>query len=750
MQSLEGWTDKMADLTAAAQALPKWHIIKAKNMKMEDAISCPEALDPKTDGMCIPFSPRHEMLRAKAIAAAGDVAADAKRVGDLLDAVIAQQQQFMDGVPLVSCLFSCFYLHLDQDLGSQTDCPEELYLFFRSVFAVIQCTFDAVAMADLRDSDEEFTLYANDIPGSINTDVLGIVEAMKTVLANKPSNDNKALQAIRLRLKFQYELLQTFSAMSKLIALNTDESHNQQKEKALKHAVGAVKQQVTTANAALKALSKNRPAEETPATEEKLFSAQAPLWLSITSPQKLRPLPAWSVTCAYYRTILDDCTTVATWPVLGDSATDILNTVQHFGRAKKPLVSRSLAMSFLHSGSMEMCMGGMSIGQRILVTLQKQFGAPLYRSVFKGDKAILSELLEGSLELQKKKLNIVNMPTPDAEMKEHMMHEFQNMLNNWMNEAGRSLLQVMHAHLTVRGRCHRNLMKLVASFRNLADMSYSLDTSLFGMLPPKASPKEVPQELMQFGLVLTKWTEWLTADCLENTLLCMSELNLVSKPEVFLRVFYENYTALSKSESLNTLHVNQKVCEKIAENKQVLPISVRTRVPSAASDTTLIELEARRNIANGIFMSCSALHDGGIVTGLQQSKDALQSISTIWDHRCAAVFLNPRPKAIAARDILRQREAFQKDIRLTLGKAAETFKGTSAVLQRYQKDEKFYFSPFLEASVKTCRLNEISLGLLLEGLKERTTTLSDLAAEFDVQLEQPVIASQYALGVNPK
>jgi len=455
----------------------------------------------------------------------------------------------------------------------------------------------------------------------------------------------------------------------------------------------------------------------------------------------------------FYRRILADVSVALRWQELGDDVHALVNAVRHFAGTKAPLVARSFAFGLFHYGGAPSSLGGKPLAGRVLATLANSHGAPLYQQLVNGDAATLKLVVDGHLEKIKAMGKLQGRSAAEVEaeitpeIRERIAGTAANDIATWANDAGRTVLLYIHALLHQRGRCHRKLLHLVQELEVLFRSTGALDMA-FGMPTNPKTASQMPREIILAGQPLTGFVSWYLLDVMESVLRCLNELDLITKPEMSFRVFWDSVIAQSRLEIVPQLYCAAGVKEAIAKAKAA-PLGAQLRTVAPMPDSEYVRCEVMRSLSQATFTAAAALGKE-ITEVLKQKPDSLQSLECVWDHRIAVFSAVSRPAYVDAKEISRNRELFERDVDKALANAAQMFRSVGAVLATYKKDPNFITTPFLEAAGKSAKMSEIAIGLLLNGPFKTASGAAAVQAakeQYVVDFATPFDPSQYVVQV---
>jgi hypothetical protein len=702
MFDLAGWTDAMPALEAAAAQLPPLEACLIRSMRPEEAISSPEAMDPKTDSFCSMFTPLSELIKKKLVTDAATMT-DAATV-DAMDHLLVNEWATLDGVPVTSALFTCIYFHRPSLAAGNAP----LAAFVEAGFKVVHLSQLAVYSGECREGEEEFPTFPCEEPVSSKTvdEVSEIIDAAVAGCKNA---------AIVQRLRFQQELI---TLLDQMIGLRQNGAEG----------VAGVRAKVAAAAAALAAL--DRAAGAAIAVDGGIFSDQAAVWTSST-PLPKYTVAGWAETKASFVAMFKWCTAVCDFENVA-TATALLNAVKAFSQQKPALVVRSFAFAFLYNDGRGVMMGKLSLPDLILDELDAVCGAPVYKLVADGERATVSAVVNFRIPASK-----MGQLTPD--LRAVVEKQTVDAMRKWASDCARVFITLMHAYLHNRGRCHRRLVNALAAVAQLQHASWDMDQSCFCCPVAGGQPDKVA-ELSSRNAVLTAFASELALATMDDILNLVVELDLLSKPEYLSVLFYRNFHNGTRHDNLNILHAPFATVSAIellaqehkeaAKKRPVLPPAASTRRATALPALSASS-DVARHVANASYVMCAALEP--FIPSMAQLESSLQSTQCVFDHRFLEFGRVQRPTYVPYTETRRQLAAFTKDRAHSVTQAVGINKAALKKIADLKKDPSFEFTAFLAAAEAATKQNIVKLGMVAAAMAKK----EDLAAAFTLDISCP-------------
>lgn len=684
--SLGGWTECLSQFDNDTANLQPTATVYSGSHE-EEALSFPEAFDPKTDTGCFEVLPVSILLK-KGIVARGSQLSVAE-VHGTLDLFIAMQAMFLrcQQQPFHACTFM-----LDRSLA---DDHPVLKLCTQSMCRVLISTNRYIFDSSVRDGEEEYSSgllewyrFLDDLPqtNEIVSAINDLISAGTSGSVTQVMLDHLAYHRDCLRILFP---LHTFGEED------------------------AAKGLATVTNSLKKldrADDEHFDSSKPPQNIARVFYGPG---MMMTKPVELIPMrDAFTVIAQLYVDLGEVCQ----WRHLSNIY-EVMEAVKQFGSRKPCLLARALAQLYTLDERQTVVCSERPMTQWIIDALDKVHGAPVYSAVFHNKQPILGEVVDFRASL---------LGPRGEKMKAIIEQETVRQMHSWAQDASTCVMLWLRAHLRTRGRLHRGMMNLIHQIGALQRQSQDLDTQTFtrpGPLPSTASSSV--REAVMHSAVLTAFSNHLMCETMLEMFGQVIALDLLSKPEMPTVMFYHGTVANFRYENLASLFPTSSmmVDRSQAVSRKGPPLfgpAIYTRVPRSSTSIVGSTAELLRQAAHGSLLLLSVVQ--GRIPDLEPS-NWLQSLDTIIEGRFFCMLHSRGPTAIPYRDIKRQIDTMGANPIQACTQAAELFQiilGTIKALRANkgrELEEDYANSPSAEKLVNAIERSAKESSLVAAMLK---------------------------------
>ncbi|KAK7197389.1 Mak10 subunit, NatC N(alpha)-terminal acetyltransferase [Novymonas esmeraldas] len=593
------WEDALAAFKESLVGEPTWSCYCLGGVDKEVILSAPEVMDPKTDsgfGYEDVHSLAH-LLKTGAVPSAATVTTEAALL-DLMDYIHVKELTYLQGYALTqSYLDFPYFLRMDL-LKAQN---VTLHAYCRGVLRTLDCIVRAVFSTTNR-SEEEFMLVPPELDRQPDCSVEEIVSELEAAAAAATS------PAVAARLRVRQHLLAALS-------------HFLESKKR-----SDVEAACVECHAALEILESDvyvRAGE--PAPEAAMLRAkEIAFWVSVITPTRALPTPSFADAMDAYRRMLQQLASFKTLVNI-ESLASVADFIENLGAVQPLLPVRSLCAVVLFSRDPnESFLHGAPLHRRLLTTLAKKYGAPLYQKIFEGDEAMVDGVVEYRVKCTMNRLKV----TPEQLM--FLRQQTVDSVRRWTMEACKLYLVFLETMLCNRGLAHRRMMNAMADLVRFQEMSYTTDLSVFLANVPGVS-KELEAESIRCSTVLTLFSNDYVLRAMERVMSFEVELDLLTQGELVPAMWYINFAQRAQVENKTAL------CLQSTHSLPATLINKRTHVPVhnlALTTRTTGQMDLARD---GVLDACCSLSDATYLSACLMEKKRLIDLAGAPKHSLISV-----------------------------------------------------------------------------------------------------------------
>ncbi|GET87657.1 hypothetical protein, conserved [Leishmania tarentolae] len=584
------WEDVLTAFKDALKGESTWSSHCLEGIDKEVLLSAPEIMDPKTDSGFNSeniYSLSH-LLKTQEVPSAATVSTE-EALLHVMDYIHVKELTYLQGYSLTQSYLEFPYFLRMNLLKEQND---TLYAYCRGVLRSLDFVLHAVFSTTNR-SEEEFMLVPPELDREPDCSVDVILAGLETAAAKSSS------PAVASRLRFRKYFL---AALSLLL---------DSKKKSDIEAACDICQE---ALALLQSDLYTRSSE--PAPEAKLLRVkEIPFWVSVITPTKALPATPFADAMSAYKRLLQQLMSFKTLVNI-ESLACISDFIEDFGAQQPLLPVRSICAVVLFSRDPnESFLYGAPLHRRMLETLTRRYGAPLYEKVFEADEAMVDSVVEYRVKCTMNRLKV----TPEQRM--FMRQQTIDSVRRWTTEVCKLYLVFLETMLCNRGLAHRRLMNMMADLIHLQELSYTTDLSVFLANVPGV-PKELEAECVRCSTVLTLFSNDYVLRAMEIIMGFEVELDLLTQGELIPAMWYINFAQRAQKENMTAL------CLQSTNFIPATLINKRTRIPVhnlALTTRTTGKMDLARD---GLLDVCCTLSDAAYFSACLMEKKSLIDLSS--------------------------------------------------------------------------------------------------------------------------
>lgn len=606
----ETWEDVTSEFQDVLKNCSTWKCFSVEGVDKEGILSAPEIMDPQTDtgyGYQDISSLAH-LFQTGDIPSASSFADD-KSLVEIMDYLHVREVHYLNGYSLVQSYLSFpYFLHLDK----LKDGNPVMYAYCRALLRTLESVLRAAFATTIR-GDEEFMAAPQELDVHMNISIEEVVNELED-LASKASPE----VAIRLRWRKNF-----VSAL----ALFQEAKSRPEVEQACNLCAEACEWLAS-------APAYQRVSE--PTIDPRLVrDKEVQFWVSVITPTSPLPQPPFKEAMSTYQTLLSQLASLKTLFTL-PTLNAITDFIEDLGAQSPLLLMRCIAVVTLFSRDPnESFLFGLPLHQRLLETLAKAHGAPLYLKVFEGNSSIIESIVK--YRIQKTMDPVRVTPEQFASLRQQTLES----MHRWTAEACKHYLIHLEIMLCNRGLAHRRLMNAIPGLADFQEISFFTDLNIFLSRIPGGNTK-MEQEAIRISKVLTLWANTLVLHTMELIVKFQLELDLLKPGELIPALWYLSTMYKAQNENLMLLSIqNTSLIPENRTNKKRVPLynlALSTRTQAQVDYTERSLMEVYRLIADSqLFAACIA-EKKGLMDFASTGSASLISAENIFNHRYIKCF----------------------------------------------------------------------------------------------------------------
>ncbi|KAG5481866.1 hypothetical protein LSCM4_06943 [Leishmania orientalis] len=611
------WEDVLTAFKDCLKGKPTWSCHCLDGVDKEVILSAPEIMDPKTDSGfgCETIYSLSHLLKTQEVPSAATVSTEAALL-DVMDYIHVKELTYLQGYSLTqSYLDFPYFLRMDL-LKEQNG---TLHAYCRGVLRSLDCILRAVFSTTNR-SEEEFMLVPPELDRQPDCSVDEILMELETAAAKSSSS------AVAARLRFRKHFL---AALSLLL------------ESKKRSDIEAACDICQEALALLESDVYARTSE--PAPEAKLLrTKEIAFWVSVITPTKALPATPFADAMSAYQCLLQQLASFKTLVSI-ESLACIFDFIENFGALQPLLPARSLCAVVLFSRDPnESFLHGAPLHRRMLETLTKKYGAPLYQKIFEADEAMIDGVVEYRVKCTMNRLKVT------AEQRMFLRQQTVDSVRRWTTEVCKLYLVFLETMLCNRGLAHRRMMNTMADLIRFQEMSYTTDLSVFLANMPGV-PKELEAECIRCSTVLTLLSNDYVLRAMETIMSLEVELDLLTQGELVPAMWYVHFTQRAQKENMTALCLQstQFIPATLINKRTHIPVHNLALTTRKAGQIDLARdgvLDACCSLSDATFLSACLMEKKKLIDLVSAPKGALTSVENTFNHRlllCYGQLRNP-------------------------------------------------------------------------------------------------------------
>eukprot|EP00796_Vickermania_ingenoplastis_P011099 gene11099-7725_t len=612
------WEEITDEFKNALKACATWKCFSVEGVDKEGILSAAEIMDPQTDtgfGYQDIYSLEH-LFETKEVPHPSSFA-DENSLVELMDYLHIRELHYLNGFSLVQS-YLAFPYFLDIDRLKEPN--PVMYTYCRAMLRTLESVLRATFATTIR-GDEEFMAAPPEVDKYMNIpldEVLAELEALATTSS----------PAIAIRLRWRKNFVQALS-------LFQEATSRPEVEKACQLCTEACEWLE-------KAPELQRTSE--PTVDPKLIrDKEVPYWVSVITPTKSLEQPVFTEAMSAYSKLL---TQLASLQALFKLPTlnSITQFVEDLGAQSPLLLVRCVAVVTLFSRDPnESFLFGLPLHQRLLETLAKVYGAPLYLKVFEENSSVIESVVQYRIH------KTMDPTKVSREQVETFRQQTIEAMRHWTSEACKNYLIHLETMLCNRGLAHRRLMNAVPGLANFQELSYYTDLNIF-MFRVSGGQKS-QEEASRISMVLTLWANTLVLHTMELIIKFQMELDLLKPGERIPALWYlstihhtENdnmkLLALSKAPSIPENRINKK-------RAPLYNLCLSTRTASQLDVSEWMLMEVHRQLADVQLVAACIAEKKGLVDFSGTGSASLITAENIFNQRYFKCFRSIQSPAFA-------------------------------------------------------------------------------------------------------
>ncbi|KAG5481556.1 hypothetical protein LSCM1_05578 [Leishmania martiniquensis] len=611
------WEDVLTAFKDCLKGESRWSCHCLDGVDKEVILSAPEIMDPKTDSGfgCETIYSLSHLLKTQEVPSAATVSTEAALL-DVLDYIHVKELTYLQGYSLTQSYLDFPYF-LRMDLLKEQH--STLHAYCRGVLRTLDCVLRAVFSTTNR-SEEEFMLIPPELDRQPDCSVGEILAELEMAAAKSSS------PAVAARLRFRKHILAAFSMLL---------------ESKKRSDVEAACDSCQEALALLESDVYTRSSE--PAPDARLLrTKEIAFWVSVITPTKALTATPFADAMSAYKSLLQQLMSFKTL-VRIESLDCISDFIVNFGALQPLLPVRSLCAVVLFSRDPnESFLYGAPLHRRMLETLTKKFGAPLYQRIFEGDEVMIDGVVEYRVKCTMNRVRV----TPEQRV--FLRQQTVDSVRRWTTEACKLYLIFLETMLCNRGLAHRRMMNTMADLIRFQEMSYTTDLTVFLANMPGV-PKELETECIQCSTVLTLISNDYVLRAMEMIMGFEVELDLLTQGELVPAMWYINFAQRALKENMSALCLQSThfIPATLINKRTHIPVHNLALTTRTAGQMDLARdgvLDACCSLSDATFLSACLMEKKKLIDLVSAPKAALVSVENTFNHRlllCYGQLRNP-------------------------------------------------------------------------------------------------------------
>lgn len=614
------WEDMAEEYSSTLRTSPTWKCYCIDSVEKEEILSAPEVMDPQTDtgfGYRDIYSLRHQL-------ACGEIPppssfTDDESLIELMDYLHIRELQYLKGYSLIqSYLAFPYFLNLDL---LKHDNPV-MYAYCRALMRTLESVLRVAFATSIR-GDEEFMAAPQELDQYMSLNLKDILSDLETAASS-------ASPAVAIRLRWRRNFLMA------LVFFQEATSRIQ---------IDMACDLCTTGCEWLAKAPEYQRKEEPKVDGRLMREKEVQYWVSVITPSVKLPEMPFRDAMKEYQRLLEQ---LASLRALLDlrSLNEIREFVEELGAQAPLLLLRCIAVVTLFSRDPnESFLFGPPLPLRLLETLSKVYGAPLYLRVFQGNSSLIDSIVKYRIQ---KTMNPVKVTPQQVSM---LRQQTLEAVGRWTSDACKHYLIHLENMLCNRGLAHRRLMNAIPAIADFQQTSYSTDLNIF-LFRYTGGTERLEQEGLRRNKVLTLWANTHLLHTMELIVKFQIELNLLKPGEMIPAMWYLSTAHKAQMENILQLCIqNPAMIPDARVNKKGVPlynVALSSRTSGSLDYTEATIMEVERLLADAQLYTACIAEQKKLIEFRSVGSDPLITAENIFNHRYLKCFGSIQSPAFAS------------------------------------------------------------------------------------------------------
>lgn len=618
------WEDALEEFKAVIAITPTWKCVGVENADKEIILSAPEIMDPQTDTGygCEKINSLSFLLKSGEIPDPSTLKNE-KTLVDIMDFLHERELHYLEGNSLVQS-YLCFPYFLA--LNELEKAHPVLHAYCSAMLCTLECIRRAAAATTIC-GDEEFSPVPPELSLLLNTNLGKSVEDLEA-LASQPDTSPAVALRLRFRKNFLFSLFLFENGTTKGDMLKACDLCEE------------------AANWLRSSPEFQRTAE--PEVDPRVVrEKEIPFWVSTITPVASIPRMPFSDVSVVYQTLLSHLSSLKLLFSL-PSLSSITEFIEDIASQSPLLIVRCITVILLFGHDpTESFLFGLPLHQRLLETLVKNCGAPLYLKIFERNSQMVESVVRYRVQKTMDPLKVT--PTQLNSLREQTI----DMMQRWVAEAGKHYLEHLEIMLCNQGLAYRRLMNVIPGLAEFQDISYFMDSNIFLFRLPGGNLQLQEHEASRVSRVLTLWASEVMLHAMELIVNFQIGLDLLKDGEIIPALWYLSMIYKAKRE--NTMLLSSPgatvVIPENRINKKRVPLynlCLSTRTQGEIDFLEKGMLEVNRCLADAQFLAACIAEKKGLMNFTSTGSVSLTTAENTFNHRYAKCFGCVRHPAFAS------------------------------------------------------------------------------------------------------
>ena len=717
------WIDVLDEFRASVASMPKFSAALHPQADGENLLSASELMEARTD----PMFGWQDAKSVTDLLALGQIAKPSlvteEQLLDLADSLMSLEVRGLQGYNLLCSVGSCAYLFMLETVEKENP---TLYAYLIATAKCMDNVLSLVHTVVIRE-DDEFMQYPAGFCFPIERSTADIVALLDKAVVKS--------DALKQRFAFRRNWLLALEGVIRPTAQLT------------------VPVACEAAAAALNSLKQCSRSSELTEPDRKFFRTECNYWLPIQAPVKPMAWLSHEEAQKVFIVLLGQLVTIE--QLLHQraiyAAIDFLEDLA----LQQPLLPVRAAALLVATNDASSILFTANISNRVLETLSRQCGAPLYEKIAADDRQAVEDVVQYRIHASGRKTTL--SPNELGSLRRHVVET----VRTWAVQVGRYFIVLAETILCSRGRCHRRVANIIADLCNIQQSSWDADATTFSATSPGscgpefAGPNE--RELIIRSMVLSAFVTDLLLHAMTTFVQLSFELNLLTQAEILPATWYLVYLSGLRLENTVGLYITtpQYIPERKSLRKNGPPVNcpaITSRTPAVPPTPFVLRIELTRLLADS-FLVFGAIAEADGVLSLKMPATSLTTAENIFNHRFISFVPVQRPTFFSYASCCKQISVFMQSKEragaAVLSQAAQQAKQVSehAKAQGAQ-DSNASQQRFFAAAEKSAKSLYVSMSLY-EAISKKEDKAAAFA-QFAVAVDFPFHPSIATISLKPK